>query len=126
MEHMLVIYRISWPSLRISELSRTHYNENAGKPWIRQKFFRQCFKITILPKNFTAKVLFYTVFSKLFYWRYYLSLLKATFLCVVSSTFITAFKVLYKESIETVDRPSIKLPTKKSNGNGFQTRRHFL
>ena len=39
-----------------------HYNENAGKPWIRQSFFRQCFKITISPKFFTTKVLFYTVF----------------------------------------------------------------
>ena len=38
-----------------------HYNKNAGKPWIRQSFFRQCFKITISPKIFTAKVLFYTV-----------------------------------------------------------------
>ena len=36
-------------------------HENAGKPWIRQSFFRQCFKITISPKIFTAKVLFYTV-----------------------------------------------------------------
>ena len=36
-------------------------HENAGKPWIRQSFFRQCFKIIILPKFFTAKVLFYTV-----------------------------------------------------------------
>ena len=38
-----------------------HYNENAGKPWIRQSIFRQCFKITISPNIFTAKVLFYTV-----------------------------------------------------------------
>ena len=38
-------------------------HENAGKPWIRQSFFRQCFKITISPKFFTAKVLFYTVFN---------------------------------------------------------------
>ena len=36
-------------------------HENTGKPWIRQSFFRQCFKITISPKIFTAKVLFYTV-----------------------------------------------------------------
>ena len=36
-------------------------HENAGKPWIRQSFFRQCFKITISPNFFTAKVLFYTV-----------------------------------------------------------------
>ena len=40
-----------------------HYNKNAGKPWIRQSFFRQCFKITISPKFCTAKVLFYTVIS---------------------------------------------------------------
>ena len=36
-------------------------HENAGKPWIRQSFFRQCFKIIISPNFFTAKVLFYTV-----------------------------------------------------------------
>ena len=53
---------IEFRGLRISELSCTHYNENAGKPWIRQSFFRQCFKITISPKIFTAKVLFYTVY----------------------------------------------------------------
>ena len=52
---------IEFRSLRISELSCTHYNENAGKPWIRQSFFRQCFKLTISPKFCTAKVLFYTV-----------------------------------------------------------------
>ena len=40
-------------------------SENAGKPWIRQSFFRQCFKITISPKIFTAKVLFYTVYVRL-------------------------------------------------------------
>ena len=40
--------------------------------------------------------------------------LKAAFLCFVSSALVTAFKVLYKESIETVDRPSTKPPTKKS------------
>ena len=38
-------------------------HENAGKPWIRQSFFRQCFKITISPKFFAAKVLFYTVLA---------------------------------------------------------------
>ena len=38
-------------------------HENAGKPWIRQSFFRQCFKITISPNFFTAKVLFYTVYE---------------------------------------------------------------
>ena len=27
-------------------------HENDGKPWIRQSFFRQCFKITISPKTF--------------------------------------------------------------------------
>ena len=37
-------------------------HENAGKPWIRQSFFRQCFKITISPNFFNAKVLFYTVY----------------------------------------------------------------
>ena len=37
-------------------------HENAGKPWIRQSFFRQCFKITISPNFFIAKVLFYTVY----------------------------------------------------------------
>ena len=31
--------------------------------------------------------------------------LKAAFLCFVSSAFVAAFKVLYKESIETVNRP---------------------
>ena len=36
-------------------------HENAGKPWIRQSFFRQYFKIIISPNFFTAKVLFYTV-----------------------------------------------------------------
>ena len=59
------------------------------------------------------------IFSKLFYWCYYLYPLKAAFLCFVSNAIVTAFKVLYKESIETVDRPSIKPPTKKSDGNGF-------
>ena len=38
-------------------------HENAGKPWIRQSFFRQYFKIIISPNFFTAKVLFYTVYS---------------------------------------------------------------
>ena len=52
--------------------------------------------------------------------------LKAALLCFVSSALVTALKVLYKESIETVDRPSTKPPTKKSDGNGFQTRHHFL
>ena len=52
--------------------------------------------------------------------------LKAAFLCFVSSALVTAFKVLYKESIETVDRPSTKPPTKKSDRNGFRTCRHFL
>ena len=52
---------IEFRNLRISELSCMHYNENAGKPWIRQSLFRQCFKITISPKFCTAKVLFYTV-----------------------------------------------------------------
>ena len=68
----------------------------------------------------------YGIFSKLFYWRYYLTPLKAAFLCFVSSAFVTAFKVLYKESTETVNRPSTKPPTKKSDENGFQTCRHFL
>ena len=36
-----------------------HCNENGGKPWIRQSFFHQRFKITISPKFFTAKVLYY-------------------------------------------------------------------
>ena len=36
-------------------------HKNDGKPWIRQSFFRQCFKITISPNFFTVKVLFYTV-----------------------------------------------------------------
>ena len=40
-----------------------HYNKNAGKPWIRQRFFRQCLKIKISPKFCTAKVLFYMVSS---------------------------------------------------------------
>ena len=48
-------------------------HENAGKPWIRQSFFRQCFKITILPNFFTAKVLFYTVRS---YIRMYIIIIK--------------------------------------------------
>ena len=52
--------------------------------------------------------------------------LKAAFLCFVSSAFVTAFKVLYKESIETVNRPSTKPPTEKSDVNGFRTRHHFL
>ena len=38
-------------------------HKNAGKPWIHQSFFRQCFKITISPNFFTAKVLFYTVIT---------------------------------------------------------------
>ena len=53
MERMLVIYKIR--SLRIL---------NVGKPWIRQSFFCQCFKITISTNNFTAKVLYYTVVDK--------------------------------------------------------------
>ena len=56
---------IEFRSLRISELLCAHFNENAGKPWIRQSFFRQCFKITISPKFFTAKVLFYTVATRI-------------------------------------------------------------
>ena len=32
--------------------------------------------------------------------------LKATFLCLVSIGLVTGFKVLYKESTDTVDRPS--------------------
>ena len=43
-------------------------HENAGKPWIRQSFFRQYFKIIISPNFFTAKVLFYTV-CKIMGWR---------------------------------------------------------
>ena len=60
-KHIYIYIYIEFRSLRILELSCTNYNENAGKPWIRQSFFRQCFKITISPKFFTAKVLFYTV-----------------------------------------------------------------
>ena len=30
-------------------------HENAGKPWIRQSFFRQCFKITISPNFLPPK-----------------------------------------------------------------------
>ena len=41
-------------------------HENAGKAWIHQSFFRQCFKITISPKLFTAKVLFYTVVDEIY------------------------------------------------------------
>ena len=71
-------------------------HENAGKPWIRQSFFRQCFKITISPKFFTAKVLFYTV------------------LCYVSSNgnilIIIAQKYLYVNAISAkpVHSPSLQ------------------
>ena len=40
------------------------------------------------------------------------------FLCFVLIGFFTAFKVLYKESTDTVDRPSIMPPTKQSDNNG--------
>ena len=35
----------------------------AGKPWIRQSFFRQCFKSTISPKFLTTKVYHTVVFD---------------------------------------------------------------
>ena len=82
----------------------------------------ECGKYTFVP----ALLKGYSIFSKLFYWRYYLTALKTAFLCFVSSAFVTAFKVLYKESIETVNRPSTKPPMEKSDENGFQTHRHFL
>ena len=40
--------------------------------------------------------------------------LSLSFLCLVSIDLIIAFKVLYKESTGTVDRPSIKPLTKQS------------
>ena len=47
-----------------------HYNENAGKPWIRQRFFCQCFKITILPKNFYRQsFVLYGIYHKEHYFR---------------------------------------------------------
>ena len=36
--------------------------EYTNKPWIRQSFFRQCFKSTSSPKFFTANVFYHTVF----------------------------------------------------------------
>ena len=36
------------------------------------------------------------------------SSLKAAFLCFISSGFVTAFKLLYKESTVTVDRPLLQ------------------
>ena len=45
---------LEFRSLLSSELSCT---KNAGKPWIRQSFFRQCFKITISPKFLPPKFL---------------------------------------------------------------------
>ena len=36
--------------------------------------------------------------------------LKAAFLCFVSSGLVTTFKLLYKKSTDTVDRPLINAP----------------
>ena len=38
----------------------------AGKPWIRQSIFRQCFKSTISTNFFTTKVFYYTVVYSIF------------------------------------------------------------
>ena len=90
-----------------------HVYSLLGFPWV---FYN---KYVIINENgfriFAQFKVTVAIFSKLFIGAiiYLLSPLKAAFLCVVSSALVTAFKVLYKESIETVDRPSIKPPTKK-------------
>ena len=46
---------------------------------------------------------------------------KAALLCFISAGFVTAFKLLYKESIDTVNIPLIKHPIIQSGDNGVTT-----
>ena len=46
---------------------------------------------------------------------------KAALLCFISAGFVTAFKLLYKESIDTVNRPLIQHPITQSGDNGVTT-----
>ena len=50
---------------------------------------------------------------------------KAALLCFISAGFVTAFKLLYKESIDTVNRPLIKHPILQAATMASQPRRYF-
>ena len=46
---------------------------------------------------------------------------KAVLLCFILAGFVTTFKLLYKESIDTVNKPLIKHPITQSGDNGVTT-----